>query len=89
MYLDSQDHVEWDGVGYGTKASKLLEFMKEFPKANFQEVRLEAKRRTMELNKYLNGAAWAINGVRKEWSEQDLGEFREELQVWDQIEKLI
>jgi hypothetical protein len=90
MYLDSQKHVQWTGIGEYTKDSDVLEFVKDFPKADFRILREFAKAKVKYLERAVAGeVAFAINGVRQPVTEEDIGRYRAELETWQTIAKLI
>ena len=87
MYLDAQDHVQWAGLTGYSNASAVSEFMKEFPKADFDGIKALVFAQTKHLVAQLKGATWVINGEPKPASMHELGEARKELETWSAIGK--
>jgi hypothetical protein len=89
MYLDSQKHVQWAGLGMYSKESEVLEFIKDFPQADFGILRDVAKLKLKYLARAAaGGISITINGENRT-TEEDIGRWRAELETWQDIAKLI
>jgi hypothetical protein len=90
MYLDSQGHVQWTGVGVYTKDEDFLEFVKAFPKADMKLLKVVTKKKIEHIQGRLDGKIFVtINGERRPDSEVDQGEMRKDLEIWQQIDRII
>jgi hypothetical protein len=90
MYLDSQKHVQWVGVGVYTKDEDFLEFVKAFPKADLKLLKVVAKKKMEFIQGRIDGkVVWTVNGVPKPDSELEQGEMRKDLETWQQIDRLL
>jgi hypothetical protein len=88
MYLDEKDHVQWDGVSEYTNASKVLDFVKDFPHADFSVLRMWAKEKAKyELASAHGKVVWSINGVEQPVSEEDMGRARKDYEEWMDVLK--
>jgi hypothetical protein len=90
MYLDSKEHVVWTGLTEYSGGADILSFVKDFPRADFRILREYSKAKVKYLEKGAAGMiGWAINGVPEPIKEEDIGRYREELEEWRDIVKLI
>lgn len=90
MYLDSQKHVQWTGLTEYSKESDVLDFIKDFPRADFSVIRYVSKLKLKYLEKAISGAAvFAINGKPVPNTEEDIGRWRAELETWQTITRLL
>jgi len=87
MYLDAQDHVQYDALSMHTSASHVAEFMKEFPKADFSGIKVCVIFQAKYLVSKLKGATWVVNGEPQPVSDHELGEVRKNLEAWSEIGK--
>lgn len=88
MYMDNQGHVTWTGVGQYTNTKDTVEFVNSFPNADFSVLRIIAKKKVLYLSKMVSGEiAWQVNGVRQEPTEHQIGEYREELEIWQDLSR--
>jgi hypothetical protein len=88
MYLDSQDHVQWVGIGQYSNDAAIEDFVKTFPKADLSVVKMAAKAKIKYLTAIIEGKArWTVNGVPQEPSEAEIGEKRHQLEFWTDLEK--
>ncbi len=95
MFLDDQGHVQWTGVGQYTRPVDILQFVLDFPEADFSVLRAHARARvspTGLLAKLASGAVRqvvSVNGVRvvdsEEKIERERSEHAADLAVWMQI----
>lgn len=89
MYLDSQKHVQWAGLSEYSKDSDVLEFIKDFPKADFSILRNIAKLKLKYLARAAaGGIKITINGEDKT-TEEDIGRWRAELETWQAIDRAL
>jgi hypothetical protein len=90
MYLDGQDHVQWDALGWGTSSAKVLEFFGDYPQADFGAVKVFAAQRIKELlGSLLGKTVMTMNGQPRPDSDHELGEKRKELETWADIAKKV
>lgn len=88
MYLDSQDHVQWDAMGGYSKPETCAAFMKDFPQADFSGIKALAVAAINYAYKKLHGAiVMTTNGEPKPWNDNELGEARKDLGAWLEIAK--
>jgi hypothetical protein len=90
MYLDSQDHVAWTGVGQYTSSEKFLEFVKAFPDSDMSIIKkvIPAKMKYM-LMRISGESGFSMGGKKVELTEEDIGEARKELEIWKDIAKYV
>lgn len=89
MYLDSQKHVQWHGLTEYSKDSDVLDFVKDFPKADFSILRSVAKLKLKYLERAAaGGIKITINGEDRT-TEEDIGRWRAELETWQAIDRLL
>lgn len=87
MYLDDKGHVQWDGVGPYTDASKFLAFVESFPGADMHELLKVVPAKIRLLEDTISGKRfWTINGVRQPMSDADVERTIKELGVWQEID---
>jgi hypothetical protein len=90
MYLDEKDHVQWDGVTEYSDGAKVLEFVKNFPKSNFTNLKVYVAKKIRFLQLSAEGkVVWTMNGVAQPVTEEDMGRSRAELETWQEVEKKI
>jgi hypothetical protein len=90
MYLDEKDHVQWDGITEYSDGAKVLEFVKNYPKANFTNLKIYVAKKLKYLQLSSEGKlVWTMNGVAQPVSEEDMGRARAELETWQEVEKKI
>lgn len=83
MYLDSQDHVQWDQLSGYADANKCLQFFKDFPEADHSGIKAMTVAQVNYCVKKLEGAvAMAIGNQVKAWTDAELGKTREDLLQW-------
>jgi hypothetical protein len=88
MYLDEKDHVQWDGITEYSDGPKVLEFVKNYPKANYTNLKVYVAKKIRFLQAYIDGkAVITMNGVPQPLSEEDIGRNRAELESWQEVEK--
>lgn len=90
MYLDSQGHVKWDALSEYSKESDIISFVKDFPKADFSNLKRFVKPKISYLEKSLERAAAGlhlvtINNVPQPVTEEEVGRLRAELEDWQNI----
>jgi hypothetical protein len=90
MYLDSQKHVQWAAVSSSSKDSEVLEFIKDFPKADLRTLHDFSKAKLRYLERAAAGGfVITINGEPRPNSEEDIGRWRAELEAWQGIARLL
>jgi len=88
LYLDSQDHVNSAGLTQYSDGSKILDFVKAFPGADFTMLRIYVKPKIKHLQRQVEGdSGFSVNGQKVHLSEEDIGRAREELKIWEEVEK--
>lgn len=86
MYLDSQDHVQWEGLGQYSDLPKFVSFVKDFPAADLRVAKMFALAKIKYLEKYIAGIiGFTINGERVPVSEAEIGDKRKELEGWQDL----
>jgi hypothetical protein len=90
MYLDSKNHVVWSQISEYSKAGEILEFVRSFPQSDFSILKKFAPKKIAYLKASAEGrVVWKINGVPQPPKEEDMGEARKELEVWEDIARYI
>ena len=90
MYLDSQDHVHWTGLSEYSDAPEALEFVKEFPGADYRLLKPFVAAKIRFLQKRADGTAvFTVNGVPQPISEDDIGRARKEIEIWEDVLRAI
>lgn len=90
MYLDSKEHVQWTGVGQYTKDEEMLEFVKAFPDSDLSILKKVVPIKIKYLMRRISGdSGLSMNGVKVEMSEEDIGEARKDLEIWQDIAKYV
>jgi hypothetical protein len=88
MYLDSQHHVQWTGLGEYSNGSQTLDFVREFPHADHSILKPWVAAKVDYLKKAAEGQVrWLINGVPQPVTEEDMGRASKELQAWEEVAK--
>ena len=88
MYLDSKGHVQWTGVGQYTNDEKMLEFVKAFPDSDLSVMKKVVPAKIRYLTRRISGdSGLLMNGVKVQMSEEDIGEARKDLDIWQDIAK--
>lgn len=95
MYLDKDDHVQWSGVTEYSDAKKFLEYINDFPKADFSLIKKWAAAKihyykkiagTHALRTTINGVLVPMTDAEKE---NDMNRAKEEVAQWEEIAKLV
>lgn len=90
MYLDSQDHVQWEGLGQYSDEKKFAAFISDFPHADLTVVKQFIEAKIRYLKKYVAGEiGWKINGVPQPVSEAEIGDKRKELEAWEDLARKV
>lgn len=90
MFLDSQGHVQWIGVGPYTNDVQMLEFVQAFPAADMSELRKVAPAKLKHLKGLLSGKIYfTINGIQQPRSEADDTRTAREIEIWEKIGGLL
>lgn len=90
MYLDEKGHVTWTGLGMYSDASKVVEFVNDFPGADksilkqFVPAKVRYLQKMVKTNE-LGESGWLINGVPTPLTEADARRNREELAQWQAV----
>lgn len=88
MYLDSKGHVQWTGVSQYTKDEEMLEFVKAFSDSDLSILKKVVPVKIRYLMGRIQGNSQLIfNGQKVEMSEEDIGEARKDLEIWQEISK--
>ena len=88
MYLDEKEHVVWDGIGQYSQDAKILEFVNDFPKADYTELkRVVVPKLKFLYYRSVGKAKFTINGVPQDVSEHEMGEARKDLDIWKDVAK--
>jgi hypothetical protein len=94
MYLDEQNHCVWRALSEYDKGSQVLDFVKDFPHADFSLLKPYAAKKIKYLELLSGGKIeWrvTVNGQPSEKSQQekeeDMGRAAKELESWQEIEK--
>lgn len=83
MYLDSQNHVQWKGLSEYSDGGEVLEFVQEFPGADYSLLKPFAKAKLKFLFDMIDGKRFmTINGERVPVSEEDKGRWEDEAIQW-------
>jgi len=89
MYLDSQGHVKWDGLTEYSKDNDVLNFVKDFPKADFRILHEFTRAKIKYLERAAaGGIKITINGENRT-TEEDIGRWREELESWQAVDRAL
>lgn len=90
MYLDEKNHVVWDGLSEYTDGSKVLDFVKDFPGADYSLLKPFAMAKIAYLRASAEGkVVWKINNVPQPVTEEDMGRAKKEMGDWEDVLKLI
>lgn len=90
MYLSSDGKVFTSSITELSSAEDILEFVKDFPKANFLHLKVFVPKKIAYLEKSMAGeAVWHINNQPKPYSDEDIGRMRKELEIWQEIKRKI
>lgn len=83
MYLDAQDHVQWEALHHNATAAQCSSFMKDFPQADFTGIKAQAIYNIKYTHGRLRGAiVMTMNGKPLPESETALEDARVHLGVW-------
>ncbi len=83
MFLDEKKHVQWEGLSEYSDASKVLNFVQEYPKADFSLIKPFAKAKIKFLFEMIEGKRYmTINGVKQVPTEDDIGRWNDEVEQW-------
>ena len=96
MYLDENGHVQWGGVTEYSDAKKFLEFITDFPEADFTLIKDFCAAKLHYYKKIAAGTHFlrtTINGVAvpqsDEQKEKAMDDAKEEVAQWEEISSLI
>jgi hypothetical protein len=90
MALDSKNHVIWKGLTQYSNAPEISDFVRDFPQSNYSVLGKFAKAKVNHLKGMINGTkVITINGVPQRPSEDDLGRWRKELEIWEDVQRRI
>jgi hypothetical protein len=90
MYLDEDGHVQWNGIGPYSDEQKILAFVSTFPEASMSELRKVVPMKLRYLSGLMSGKIFmTINNVRQPLSEADVERMRREMDVWEEIGRLV
>lgn len=83
MFLDSNGHVQWEGIGQYSDEKKIAQFIKSFPGADVSLMRQLAPAKIKMLKKMIDGEVFfTINGVKQA---SDTERLKNELETWEEI----
>lgn len=90
MYLDAKGHVQWTGISQYSDGAEVLNFVKEFPKADYSILKQFTAAKIRYLTVRAEGkATHSINGVPVPVTEEDMGRAKKELDSWQDVGKMI
>jgi hypothetical protein len=90
MYLDELNHCVWTGIGIYSKAEEVIQFINDFPLADFSRLNLWCKQKVIYHTHIVKGTiGWKINGVVKERSEFEIEKDQAELVKWEEAVSLL
>ena len=90
MYLDSQNHVKWAGVGRYSDIEAFEEFVQKFPKADMRMLKKVTEAKIKHLSGMISGEKFmTINGEKAPVSELDLKRWQDELDRWKKLQPMI
>lgn len=96
MYLDNNDHVQWSGVTEYSDAKNFLEYINDFPKADFSLIKKWAAAKIYYYKKIAAGThalRTTVNGVLVPVTdleqENEMNRAKEEVAQWEEIAKLV
>ena len=88
LYLDEKDHVQWDGLTEYSDGAKALDFVKDFPGADYRILKPFAAKKAKYLAAYAAGQiVMKVNGVAKPLSEEEQGRSKVEAEQWEDVAK--
>lgn len=88
LYLDADNHVQWEGIGYYSSAEQALAFARTFGKGcvGADKLMVWAAEKAHMCNALATGKAhFTVNGVKQERSDADNARNTHEAQVWAQV----
>lgn len=85
MYLDENEHVQWQGISEYTDAKTAYAFAKAFPQCNGRtHLRQWARQKAIVSRDFATGRRYfTINDERREMSETEKAEHLAEADMWD------
>lgn len=90
MYLDEKGHVQWSSISEYSNDEQVLEFVQDFPKANFAELKKFAPAKIRFLEGRLSGkVVMTVNNKPVEMTETDKQRTTNELAIWKQVQQRI
>lgn len=86
MYLDEQGHCHWTGLHFGSNPDTVLQFIAEFPEANFSLLQPYVKHSLAHARLFVQRkASWYVNGVEQKASESQLEEYARDVTAWEKV----
>ena len=86
MYLDTDGHVQWTGVGPYSDEQAVLAFVTTFPGADMHELKKVVPVKLRYLRGRLSGAIiMLVNKVPQPMSATDVERTQQELEIWEEI----
>jgi len=90
MYLDEKGHVHWDGISEYSSPDAMVEFVKNFPKADFSILKQIIPIKIKFLQKRLSGeAVMTMNGKPIPVSDMEKKEWAAEIKLWEDLLKRV
>jgi hypothetical protein len=90
MYLDSDNHVAWAGVGEYSTTQAILDFVKTHSHADMSMLKRWVTAKAKYIDDMMTGKrVWHVNGVPKPPTDHEIGEYRHELAQVKEIGKHI
>ncbi|NIT79704.1 MAG: hypothetical protein GWN58_33655 [Anaerolineae bacterium] len=90
MYLDEKGHVQWSGLHEYSDEQDMLQFVKDFPKADLSVLKVIVPMKIKFLKGRLSGeVVMTMNGKPVPVSEMDKKEWTAELKVYEDILKRV
>jgi len=80
MYLDENNHVQWDGLTSYSKPTNYLSFLKDFPHAELRDLKIMVMA-------YIGHLVNALLGKGRPLDEEEMGRSRKELEEWLSVAK--
>ncbi len=88
MYLDEKTYVQWAQLSEYSKTSEVLDFVKNFPHTDMSRLKVFVPAKMRFLEDMISGKrVWHVNNVPKPPTEYELGEYRRELEEWNEVSK--
>lgn len=85
MYLDERGHCTWDGITEYSEASKVLQFLNDFPNTDTTRLNTWCKQKRLYVQARLDGKInWRVAGAVVSDTEDEKEKMRAELKIWQE-----